>query len=289
MRCITIPIASVTLLCCLTAGFGHAAPEDDWDLFADTRSHSLGLRVGDADALSWGVDLALMLPGQTEFSIDYLQGELEVFGSDERLTNVAAQFSSDPLATWSAQLLYERSGDRDSLLTEDVGVGVQYSAGHWLLGVRYLLGEVDLRTAPIAPQQTPRGFSMDRDAWAVQFAIFGEQWVWSVDYQDYGYERSIRLNPNSLLLLRRLGLNTFQQVFGLLDWTAAMEFGYQCAQHSWRLGYSQQALELTNESGRIPYAGWDYTFSEQLSAGVLGAVGLGDAEHYAELSLRVRF
>lgn len=280
------------LVCALANSIPSAwAADDEWDLFAAERQHSVGVRIGDSDGLSWGADVELMLPANTQLAVDHLQTELDLPTGDETLSSNWAQFTTDPLARWSGQLTWERSGKRKNLQTEDLGFGIQYRRDHWQLGLRYLTGDVNLRTAPIQTdgEVEPRRFSLDRDGIEAEIAIQWERWHWSARYLDYSYERRIRLNPNSLALLRRLGFNTFQQVFGLSDWSAASELGYQLNKHNWRLGYSQYALELTDESGRIPYAGWDYAFNDRVSAGVMGALGLGDSADYGELSLRFGF
>ncbi len=284
---------SLVLLYSLHSPIAFAAPQeqqlDDWDLFADTRQHSVGVRVGDSDGVSWGADLELILPGNTELAADYLQTELSLPNGNETLTSYWAQWRTDPLARWSVQLSYEQAGKQKSLRTEDFGLGLQYRAERWQLALRYFLGEVNLRTAPLTPQAEPRQFELDREAVEAEFTAFWARWQWTLSYLDYSYERRVRLNPDSLATLRRLGFNTFQQIFGLADWSAATELGYQHKRSTWRAGYSQYALELTGETGSIPYASLNYAISDRFSMGLMGALGLDDSADYGELSLRLNF
>ena len=77
-------------------------------------------------------------------------------------------------------------------------------------------------------------------------------------------------------------------MFGLLDWSAVSELGYQKNRHGWRLGYQRNQLELTGETGQSPYGAWDFAINDRFTVGLMAALGLQDASHYAELSVRVR-
>lgn len=280
-------LASLLGLSVLIAARAQGAAADDWALFDDGRRHSLGLRVGDSESLTLGVDLQLMLPAASELSLSYLTTDYRIADSDVQLTDYRAEWTTNPLATWSAQLLYEQSGDRDSLETQDWGLGASYSGLSWTVGLGYLMGEARLRTDPLGNGAQRMRRSLDRRALDAHYSYFGERWQWRAAYRDYRYERSVSLSPTSLLLLRRLGINSFEQVFGLVDWSATLETRYQWQQHALRVGYSQQRLELTTQSGKTPYAGWDYTISEHMSIGLLAALGLEDAADYVEASLRL--
>jgi len=275
-------IASISNL----TGTVHA---QDWDLPGLEREHSVGLRLGEGDTSTWGADAQFMLPLGIHLSADYVVSD-ESFGDDLRKYSVA--LSSNPYATFGLSLHYEYSGADDSVETQDYGLGVHYFAGSVLFNARYLQGDVEIlanQDLVTSGRFSRAQFSMDREVFELSAQYIGERWQWSVAASEFEYDRDLNLGAESFVAQRVLGAASFNQLFGLLDWYAAVEVGRSIADHDWGLGLAQYALEVSDEDGTSPYISWDWRFSEALSFGAVAAFGLADAEHFAEASLRLHF
>ena len=277
------------LLCGMSVGLEVSAQTlEDWTL-PGLAENSIGVHYGDGAGRTLAGDIDLTLPARLNLRASYQDSDFSAVGETDRYAKYGLNLTTDPFAPWSAGIAYEYSGNSDSLQTEDVGVGVQYYSGTWLVSVRYLVGEVELAGRSVSQPTLEREFEQDRQVAELTLQYFNQAWQYALSAQHYSYERDIDLSADSLRVRRALGASSFSQLFGLLRYYLAADVGYQQGKHSWQAGLTSYRLETSDEQGGGPNLGWKYQLTDAISVGALFALGIDEAENYGEAELRFHF